>query len=490
MSQQLTEQNAECEAQSTGPDPCGWFKTVLPLAIVAACAELGIAILNNSTLPVYYRYGLKVSIFLYPWIMIPFFVSEALFKLPLGHLSDRFGRKPLIVLGALVTVFTPQVLVHLHTHGLAAGAGILVILGFLRLFDGLGGAALWPSVYSYVGDYVEENKRGAAMGLLNMVYMMSLAVSFLVGGLADDYFGPVFNHESTLGGQMRQVAHRIKQVGRHYRDTLQHHVNPAPMPAPMPLPVPAEMTHAGHYFPSFFLASILFAIAALVATLMLKSKVKKVSANGEHHDENHTWGGFIEAVKCVPQYMLLAFVTFAGIGCIAPLVKIFALEEFHLNEQQVGVMTLWPALLIAAVAVPVGHLADKWGKTISVRLGFLLCSVGLWGIPILHALHDPNQYGFVVSATVMGLGFVLAFPSWMALLTTLSSESKRGTVLGAVSTAQGTGILIGYVLGPTLYGHFGHIAPFATAAGLVTGGFLLSVLFIREGVVPELADAS
>jgi len=456
--------------------------------MVAACAELGIAILNNSALPVYYTYGLKISIVLMPLIMIPFFVSEALFKLPLGHFSDRFGRKPLIFLGALVTVATPQILIHLHTHGLAVGAGVLIVLGLLRLLDGLGGAALWPSVYAYVGDYVAENKRGAAMGMLNMVYMVSLAVSFLIGGMADEYFGPVFTDHESMRNSVGQVASRLKEVGRHYKDKFQHDIHPAPMPAPMPLPVPAEMMHPGHYFPSFYLASILFAIAAIVATSMLKGKVKKISENGEHKEDNHSWSGFTEAVKCVPHYLLLAFVTFMGIGCIAPLVKIFALEEFHLNEQEVGVMTLWPALLIAAVAVPVGHIADKWGKTQAVRLGFLLCSIGLWGIPILHAAHFKNQYGFVASATVMGLGFVLAFPSWMALLTTLTSESKRGTILGAVSTAQGTGILIGYLLGPNLYGHVSHIAPFATAAALVSAGLILAVLFVREGPLPALSD--
>ncbi len=450
---------------------------------MAACAELGIAILNNSALPVYYTLGLKLSTHLMALIMVPFFISEALFKLPLGHLSDRYGRKPLIVLGALITVLTPQVLIHLHTHGLAVGLGVMIILGFMRLLDGLGGATLWPSVYAYVGDFVEENKRGAAMGLLNMVYMVSLAVSFLVGGLADNYFGPVFTGHSTMKGQVGQVAHRLGQVGRHYGDIIRHHANSAPMPAPIASPAQAEMANPGHYFPSFFLASILFAIAALIAVLMLKSKVVRVKDNGERHDEDHSWKGFVEAVKCVPQYLLLAFVTFMGIGCIAPLVKLFAIAEFHLDEAQVGMMTLWPALLIASVAVPVGHLADKWGKTQAVRLGFFFCSIGLWGIPALHAMEVRNEYGFVVSATVMGLGFVLAFPSWMALLTTLSSEDKRGTVLGAVSTAQGSGVLIGWMIGPQLYDHIGHIAPFTAAAALVTVGLVLAVAAVKEGPV-------
>ena len=96
--------------------------------------------------------------------------------------------------------------------------------------------------------------------------------------------------------------------------------------------------------------------------------------------------------------------------------------------------------------MPAGYLADKWGKTRCVRLGFLLCALGLWGIPILHHLHT-GMTGFMVSAGVLGAGFVLAFPAWLALLTELGGEKQRGTVFAAVSTAQGVGALAGAVIG-------------------------------------------
>lgn len=480
MSQELSEQTQPGDEPKAAAE-CGWFLTVLPLAMVAACAELGIAVLNNSALPVYYKFGLGISIKLIPVIMIPFFVSEALFKLPLGLLSDRFGRRPLILLGALVTVVTPQILIHIRSNAGSVGLTVLLLLGMLRLFDGVGGAALWPAVYSYVGDYVEEKKRGAAMGLLNMVYMVALGISFLVGGFADDSFGPVFTGRSSFTGEVGVVTHRLRQaVGRRLRYALHAHHSIVLLPPQPPPLVPAEMTQPGHYFPSFYVASILFAVAALIAAAALKGRIQRVNDAGEPHNEPHNWSDFFDAMKSVPQFISLAFVTFMGIGCIAPLVKIFAIEEFKLSEHQVGIMTLWPALLIAAIAVPVGHLADHWGKVLSVRLGFFFCSVGLWGIPVLHAMHDTNQLGFVVSATVMGLGFVLAFPSWMALLTTLSSDHQRGTVLGAVSTGQGVGILIGYLIGPDLYVDIGHIAPFVSAASLVTAGFVLALIFVNE----------
>src|SRR4051794_21099892 len=80
----------------------GWFRLMLPVALVAACAELATAVLNNSTLPVYFTLGLGITPTIYTYLVVPFFISEALFKSPLGVLADRYGRKPLMMCGAMV----------------------------------------------------------------------------------------------------------------------------------------------------------------------------------------------------------------------------------------------------------------------------------------------------------------------------------------------------------------------------------------------------
>ncbi|BDI28314.1 hypothetical protein CCAX7_003650 [Capsulimonas corticalis] len=448
-----------------------WVMAILPVCLIALCAELATAILNNSTLPVYYNKGLKIGTDVMTLITIPFFISEALFKSPLGVLADKFGRKPLMLAGSLVTVFTPLILMAIHYDGAAATAvAVIICFGFLRLLDGLGGAALWPSLFAYVGDTVPENKRGAAMGLLNVTYMVGLALSFLIGGAVDDAFGPIFTGDASVGQQMRHVGHAI--IG-HWR----HHA-----PAPVVDAVTQAVSQPGHYFPSFYLASVLFAVAAILCATGLHSKAEiRAAAQTEHHEEEEhiTWARFVQAMRAVPQFLAIAFVTFAGIGCIAQLVKIFAMDEFHLTEKAVGVMALWPILIIGCLALPVGHLSDYWGKTQCVRLGFVLCAIGLWGMPILYSLHV-REIGFIGSAAVMGLGFVLAFPAWNALLTTLADADKRGTVIGAVATAQGVGVLLGVSTGGILYKHVSHIAPFVAAASLVTIGMLLSLLTIRE----------
>jgi DHA1 family multidrug resistance protein-like MFS transporter len=370
----------------------------------------------------------------------------------------------------------------------------------------MGEAALWPSLYAYVGDVVAESKRGAAMGVLNLVYMVGIAISFLAGGFVDDTFGPILTHQATLAHQLRQAArnarhglrsagHNFTSAGHHLRDSLHSHhalavhgVSAVPtmavpiVPPPLPLVVVSPVYHPQYYFPSFYLASALFAIA-VVAGLFLRAKGRTPHGEAQGHDEPITWEGFVAAARTAPQYLLLAFVLFFGIGCISLLVKKFALDEFHVTETQFGQLVLGPALLIGLIAVPAGRLADKWGKARTMQLGFSLAALGLWGIPILHHLlrHDlvDGQTAFVCAGAVMGIGSVLAFPAWLAILTSLCGHNQRGKVFGAVSSAQGVGALAGALVGTALY-DIRHIAPFVAAAALVSVAAVLALIFVRE----------
>ena len=496
------------DAPATPPQPqkgAGWFAAVAPIILIAACAELGISVLNNSALPIYFTRGLHLSTRAYGVVMAMFFVSEVLFKSPLGALADRFGRRPLMLGGAAVTVFTPVLLISMrYNPASATAAAALIGFGFLRALDGMGEAALWPSLYAYVGDVVVEARRGAAMGVLNLVYMVGIAFSFLAGGFVDGNFGPVLTHQRTLGDQMRRIGanagHQIRSAGHSLNNSLHrpHHlpVLHGPLPAhptlaavagpPPPVTVPPAF-QPEYYDPSFYLTSVLFAIA-VIAALFLRAKVRTRPGDGNHEpEESLTWAGFLAALRVAPQFLLLAFVMFAGIGCISVLVKKFALDEFGITELAFGQLVLGPALVIGLIAVPAGRLADRWGKARCIQLGFGLAAVGLWGIPILHHIFrgdlETGKTAFILAAAVMGIGSVVAFPAWLAMLTSLCDDRQRGTVFGAVSTAQGVGALFGLLVGTSLY-DVHHLLPFVVAASLVTVGALLALVFVRDRTAP------
>ncbi|MGO8670675.1 MAG: MFS transporter [Capsulimonadaceae bacterium] len=464
------------------PEPAddrGWLKAILPVVSIALCVELGTSILNNSTLPVYFNKGLRIGTDIGACIAIPFFISEVLFKSPMGVLTDRIGRKPLILFGCLMTVVTPQLLTLVpYVPGGHFAVACLFGYGFLRLLDGLGGAALWPALFAYVGDEVPERSRSRAMSLLNVMYLLALALSFYIGGKINDNFDSLLTGENTVSGQLRRIGHNMHAEVHNFGSHWRHHQGTLAIQSLDSDLLTEAMGRPHHYFPSIHLVSFLFVIASIICIVGVRGGRPKSA----HHEEGKkvTWTEFVGALHQIPEYLGLAFVTFFGTGCIAQIVKIFAIDEFHLTEQRFGLLMLVPAAVISALAYPFGRLGDTWGKTRAVRLGFTLCALGLWGIPILHWMHERSEFAFIGSATVMGLGFVIAFPAWNALLTSICDDSLRGTVFGAVATAQGTGMLLGVLAGGWLYWHASHIAPFVTAASFVTISAVLALLIIRE----------
>lgn len=476
-------------ADTTQPDPpkrkLDWLWLTLPVALIAACSELGYAILNTSALPVYIVHGLRLDMAVFGIIMVPFFISEAVCKGPLGMIADRIGRKPLMVIGPAISIFTPILFISIRYHPATTNPAALVAFGCLRLLDGVGAAALWPAMFAYVGDVVREEKRAAAMGLLNVTYMLGLAFGMLAGGFVDDTFGPVLSGEASLRHQMAGVVHRIRQHAHHA-----HHFFATTVLTHPTQPVVFHIFRPARFYPSFYLASTLFAIAACIALLAIQGHAAQAAQRGEgsesHQGPPLTWQSFMQAVRTVPGMMLVAFTTFLGIGCVMIQIKIFAMDEFHISETQVGLLVLGPALMIGALAVPLGHLSDRWGKLRSIRLGVFLGAVGMWTVVLFYRDPVAAQVALIGAGLLLGVGFVMAFPAWMALLTEVCRAGQRGTVTGAVSTAQGVGALLGVLIGSFLYNHasrnphLNHIAPFVASAALLSLAAVLACIAIHK----------
>jgi len=81
--------------------------------------------------------------------------------------SDRFGRKPLIVIGLLGLGVT--------TFGASFAQSVPILFG-LRLLGGLAGGALGPSVNAAVIDYYPPARRGQALGLVTAGTALSAVV--------------------------------------------------------------------------------------------------------------------------------------------------------------------------------------------------------------------------------------------------------------------------------------------------------------------------
>src|SRR2546428_2902875 len=108
-------------------------------------------------------------------IVTTYSLAAAAFALFVGPLSDRVGRKKILLSGLALFSFTSFLTYHVSSFG------ALVIL---RTMTGLAAGTLSTCALSFAGDYYPYEQRGRAMGILSMGYFVAIVVGVPAGALA------------------------------------------------------------------------------------------------------------------------------------------------------------------------------------------------------------------------------------------------------------------------------------------------------------------
>jgi MFS family permease len=306
---------------------------------------------------------------------------------------------------------------------------ILEVILVVRITNGFASAGAWTVTVLAMGGTVSSQARTGAMGLFTVTYLGALALSPLLGGYANDATG-------------------------------------------------SKLT-------SFYLSSFLLAIAAILALFFIPTH--------PHSEENFRrnprdvsflsdiWLG----VRAFPDYLLIAFFTFFSIGTLIPIIKLFAMQELGLSETGYGLLVLPVAGVLTVVALFAGRIARFLGRDHTVQIGVTVSAIAMYFVPWIH---KPWELG--VLAAFIGLGFAIGMPAWLALISDMSAPEVRGSVIGAVGSGQGVGVLLGVLLGGYLYilhpiHIFGlriptHFAQFWISSFGLSVAVVLAFLFIRE----------
>ncbi len=232
---------------------------------------------------------------------------------------------------------------------------------------------------------------------------------------------------------------------------------------------------------TFYAAAVLFAIMLAVAVFLLPG------GRAVHHEDGEAVNlkTFWSMLNAMPLLLGTVFLLFGGIGLIIPYVKLFSMERYGLSESSFGNMLIAPALLIAALSAPLGGMGDRIGRPLAVRVGLAICTAAFWALILF-----TSRWTLLIMGTLIGVGFVTAFPSFIAIVTMHCPSRLRGSAVGAIGTAQGVGALLGVVAGGKLWemrsfalGPFmvvKHELPFVGCAVLVT--LALAALLPRQSM--------
>ena len=155
------------------------FKKVLPLSTIIFLRFLGLFLV----LPVLSVYALEfkdATPFLVGVIVGGYALTQALFQLPFGIMSDKIGRKPTILFG-LIIFFIGSIICAYSTD-----IYTLMIGRFLQ-----GAGAIGSVATAMVSDLVEENVRAKAMAIMGGFIAISFALAMGLGPVIASSFGGI-----------------------------------------------------------------------------------------------------------------------------------------------------------------------------------------------------------------------------------------------------------------------------------------------------------
>jgi MFS family permease len=144
------------------------------LCLGAATFVMAVMLTMMSTLEVQFNERLAQTAFAFSVAFSALMVSRLIFQIPLGHLSDRIGRKPLIIFGLLLMAPATALLGAVTTTFQLTG---------LRLFQGIASAGIAAPSFALAADLSPVGSEGRQMSIITMGFGLGIAVGPLLAGL-------------------------------------------------------------------------------------------------------------------------------------------------------------------------------------------------------------------------------------------------------------------------------------------------------------------
>ncbi|SFV57311.1 MULTIDRUG-EFFLUX TRANSPORTER [hydrothermal vent metagenome] len=153
------------------------FKQIMPLSLIVALRFFGLFIV----LPVLSIYALDMpdaTPFLAGLVVGGYALTQALFQVPFGLMSDKFGRKKVLFFGLVIFIIGSVI------AALSDNIYMLLIGRFLQ-----GAGAIGSVVSAMIADLVKEEERAHAMAIMGGTIAMSFAVAMIVAPIVGGNWG-------------------------------------------------------------------------------------------------------------------------------------------------------------------------------------------------------------------------------------------------------------------------------------------------------------
>ena len=177
----------------------------------------------------------------------------------------------------------------------------------------------------------------------------------------------------------------------------------------------------------------------------LKSIIGLIMAGGLF-----TWIMIIDGVRDIFMNMSMSFLS------------VFMQDIARLNISQIGLANSIFGVMMMAVMIPSGLLADKIGERVNIAISFLLLAISLGLITILPPASPVWIYN--LGWAIAGVGVGIATPAFQSLISKAVPPHLRGVAFGLFSTSLGLVSLPSPLIGSFLWERVSPQFPFMLTA--------------------------
>jgi len=157
-------------------DPSLFSAGILGVAFATFVMASGFTMM--SALENQFNQRLNMNAFVFSIAFSALLFSRIFTQVPLGRLSDRIGRKPIIIAGLILLAPSTALL------GYAASVTQLTIL---RLLQGIGSAAVAAPAFAVAADLAQAGGEGRQMSIITMGFGLGIAIGPLLAGVLAVY---------------------------------------------------------------------------------------------------------------------------------------------------------------------------------------------------------------------------------------------------------------------------------------------------------------
>lgn len=368
------------------------------------------------------RFGASPSVI--TLIMASYSLMQFLFAPVWGRLSDRIGRRPIILMSLTMSTIG---------YALLGFASSLTHVFAARILAGIGNANL-PTAQAYVADVTRPEERARGMGLVGMAF----GLGFVFGPAFGGFLGsvaialPAFVAAGLTAFDVILAAFVLKEPER--RD-----VGHGRLPLRLSTLIEASRRpNIGLLLALFFFAT--FAFAQLESTFSLYIE-HRFTLNEAPASGSNTHG------VAIP-------------------------DATHQSAARATGAALAVVGIVSAIVQGglIGKLTRRYGEKRLARVGLLLLAVGMAALP-----GAPTLPLLFPICAVVAVGSALLHPSLAALLSRSAGAHEQGSILGLGQSLSSLARVAGPMLSGVLFQHVGLGAPYWTGGALMLFSALLSL---------------